>query len=105
MKNNRILVIKFEDFVLNFNKNKRICKFLNVDKDILLKDTNLFSLEFSRSNIYKAKKFLSKNELKLIKKNLENIYNGKKGLIERVKYPFCGSKNLQSIYKKKINEI
>ena len=69
-KNNRILVIKFEDFILNFNKeNKRICKFLNIDKDISFKkNNNLFNLEFSRSNIYKSKKFLSKNELKLIKK-------------------------------------
>tara|TARA_Y100000591_G_C21734267_1_gene645794 strand:- start:86 stop:1081 length:996 start_codon:yes stop_codon:yes gene_type:complete len=72
LKNNRILVIKFEDFILNFDKeNKRICKFLNINKNISFKKNNkLFNIEFSRSNIYKSKKFLSKNELKLIKKNL-----------------------------------
>ena len=72
LKNNRILVIKFEDFIQNIDKyNKRICNFLNIDKNISFKkNNNLFNLEFSRSNIYKSKKFLSKNELKLIKKNL-----------------------------------
>ena len=56
----------------------KVCRFMINDysaEDILFyskskKGNKLFNIEFSRSNIYKSQKFLSKNELNLIKKNL-----------------------------------
>ncbi len=75
LKDKRILVVKFENFVLNFKReNKRICRFLNIkEKNNFKKNSlNSFDIKFSRSNVYKSKKFLSKNEYQLIKKQLKN---------------------------------
>jgi len=75
LKDKRILVVKFENFALNFKKeNKRICRFLNIkEKNNFKKNSlNIFDIKFSRSNVYKSKKFLSKSEYQLIKKQLKN---------------------------------
>ena len=75
LKDRRILVVKFQNFLLNFDReNKRICKFLNIkDKNNFKKNSSsIFDIKFSKSNIYKAKKFLSKHEVELIEKKLKN---------------------------------
>ena len=66
---NFILEIKFENFIQKFSsENKKIEKFLNLKKNI----KNSFDFEFSRNNVFKAKKNLSNNELNFIKKELKN---------------------------------
>ena len=63
-----IIFIKFEDFALNFEKEKKkIEKFLGLKPKI----NNNFDYNFTRNNAYKAKKYLSKKELSFIEKNLK----------------------------------
>ena len=67
----KILVIKFENFINDFEKqNKRLCKFLGIKEKILLK--NKFNFNSSKKNIYKSKKNLNKKKQDFIKKNLKN---------------------------------
>ena len=66
---NRILEIKFEDFINNFEKNKKMLnKFLGIN-DIEISN---FNYNYSKNNVYKAKNNLTKFELNYIKKNLRN---------------------------------
>ena len=74
IKNKKVLVVKFEDFVNNFNKeNKKICNFLNIKKNYKLRKNSeiLFDLEKSKKNLYKSKKFLTNYEYNLIEKKLK----------------------------------
>ena len=76
LKDKKILHVKFENFVNNFEKeNSRIIKFLNLSKKINFKTgtENIFNLNYSKKNIYKSKKYLTKYELKLIEKRLKNF--------------------------------
>ncbi len=66
---NKILEIKFEDFINNFEKNK---KKLNKFLDINNKEIYNFNHNYSKKNVYKAKHYLTKFELNYIKKNLRN---------------------------------
>lgn len=73
LNNKLILLVKYEDFINNFNKeNKKICKFLSISSNYKLKKNFYpkFNLEDSRKNLYKSKKFLSNHENLLIKKHL-----------------------------------
>ncbi|MDA9996081.1 sulfotransferase [Candidatus Pelagibacter sp.] len=71
IKNKKILHIKFENFVSNFNKeNLRLCKFLEIDEKFILRKNCLFKLEESKKNIGKSKKNLTKSEYNLIKSKL-----------------------------------
>lgn len=66
----KILVIKFENFVNDFEKqNKRLCKFLRIKEKTLL--INKFDINSSKKNIHKSKKYLNKKEQDLIKKKLK----------------------------------
>ncbi len=73
LKNKKILHIKFERFLNNFNiENKRLCKFLNVKENFKLRKNCMFDLDFSKKNIGKSKKNLSKYEINFIEKTLSN---------------------------------
>lgn len=65
---NNIREINFEKFLLNFNNEK---KKLNSFLKISNKMPSNFNHEISIKNIFKAEKFLSNNDLKLIKKKLK----------------------------------
>ena len=69
IKNSRnILCVKYEDFIINHNKeSKKLLKFLNIKK----KQKNRFNLEDSKKNIYKANIVLTKKEKHLIKSKLK----------------------------------
>ena len=74
IKNKDILIVKFENFLQNFEKeNKKICKFLSINKNFKLKKNPeiKFNLERSKNNIFKSKKNLSKFEYDLISKRLK----------------------------------
>ena len=72
LKNKKILQIKFENFVNNFDlENGKICKFLNIPKNFKLDNSSIFDLNYSKKNAYKSKKFLNKNEFKYIEKHLK----------------------------------
>jgi hypothetical protein len=74
IKNKKVLIVKFEDFVNDFNnQNKKICNFLNIKKNYKLRKNSeiLFNLEESKKNLYKSKKFLKNYEYKLIEKKLK----------------------------------
>ncbi len=76
LRHKDILVINFESFVTNFDKeNKKLCKFLKISSDYKLKKntSNLFDINFSKKNLYKSKFNLTKNEFSLIKKNLKDF--------------------------------
>lgn len=76
LKHKDILIINFESFVNNFDReNKRLCKFLNINKKFQLKKnySNLFNLEFSKKNLYKSKFNLTNDEFLLIKKKLKKF--------------------------------
>ena len=76
LKHKDILVINFEDFVTNFDKeNKKLCKFLNISNSFKLNKnySKLFNLEFSKKNIYKSKFNLTSYEFNLIKKKLKKF--------------------------------
>ncbi len=63
-----IMQINFEDFVLDFDtSSKKINNFLNIKK---IKNID-FDLENSKKNVFKAKKFLPKNEIKILEKNFK----------------------------------
>ena len=64
-----IMQINFEDFVLKFDSStEKINKFLNIKR---IKNIN-FDLENSKNNLLKAKKFLSRAELKILEKNFKD---------------------------------
>lgn len=66
---NKIIEIKFENFIENFYKEKKkLNKFLKIKQDI--KDN--FDHEFSKKNLYKAKDKLNKHELSYISKKLKD---------------------------------
>jgi len=74
IKNKKVLIIKFENFVNNFDKqNKNICKFLNIKENYKLKNNSeiLFNLKKSKINLHKSKKNLTNYEYKLIEKKLK----------------------------------
>ena len=74
IKNKKVLVIKFENFVNNFDKqNTNICKFLNIKKNYKLKNNSeiLFNLKKSKTNLQKSKINLTNYEYKLIEKRLK----------------------------------
>ena len=61
----KILEFSYEDFIINFNKNnKKLCEFLNLNQKIPSK----LNPKDSAKNIFKAKEFLERNELKYIEK-------------------------------------
>ena len=70
LKNNKkIIFIKYENFILNYEKEtKRLLRFLKLKK---LKNKK-FDINNSKKNIFKAKKILNKKELNLIEKKLKN---------------------------------
>ena len=66
---NSVIEIKFENFVLNFKKEKiRLEKFLKLSPQNVTK----FDYNFTKNNILKAKEKLDKTDLNYIKKNLNN---------------------------------
>ena len=66
---NKIIVIKFEKFIINFsNEKKKLDKFLKINHNT--KDN--FDHEFSKKNLYKAKYKLDKYELSYIEKKLKD---------------------------------
>mgnify|MGYP001182479375 CR=1 FL=1 len=74
LKNRLILNVKFENFINFFDKeNQRISKFLNIPQKFIFKknEEKIFDLNFSKKNLYKSKKFLSKYEFRLIEKKLK----------------------------------
>jgi hypothetical protein len=69
LENKKILKVRFEDFVLNFNKEcQKISRFLNLKKKINLKNNyeKVFNIKFSKTNVYKSKKFLTSREQRII---------------------------------------
>ena len=63
-----ILLIKYEDFIFNHeNESKKLLKFLQIKKV----DKNIFSIDDSKKNVYKAKDILTKKEKKLIEIKLK----------------------------------
>ncbi len=74
LKNKKILHVKFENFLNNFDyENERLCKFIGVKKNFILKKNCIFDLNTSKKNIAKSKKNLKKSEIKLIEKKLINF--------------------------------
>ena len=74
LKNNLILHVKFEDFIKSFDKqNEKICKFLGISKKIVFKHNKekIFDFNFSKKNVFKSKKNLSRREFNLIEKKLK----------------------------------
>ena len=58
-----ILLIKYEDFIFNHeNESKKLLKFLQIKKV----DKNIFNIDDSKKNVYKAKIILTKKEINLI---------------------------------------
>ena len=75
LKHKLILHVKFEDFINSFDcQNKKICEFIGISKNISFRNgkEKIFDLNFSKKNIYKSKKNLSKYEFNLIEKKLKN---------------------------------
>lgn len=71
LNNKKILIISFENFVNNFDKeNEKLCKFLGINKKFQLKNDNIFNIEISKKNVGKSKKNLSKYEIQYIEKRL-----------------------------------
>ena len=69
IKNNKNLIhLKFENFFKDDFDNSKLYKFLNIPK----KSVKNFDYKFTKNNIYKAKKNLSKYELRYLEKNLKN---------------------------------
>ena len=63
-----ILLIKYEDFIFNHeNESKKLLKFLQIKKV----DKNIFSIDDSKKNVYKAEAILTKKEKKLIEIKLK----------------------------------
>ncbi len=69
LKNSKnVLLIKYENFIFNHsNESKRLLKFLKIKKT----SKNLFNIEDSKKNIYKAEKVLTKKEKHLIETKLK----------------------------------
>ncbi|MDB4613187.1 sulfotransferase [Candidatus Pelagibacter sp.] len=68
-KMNNTLIIKYENFLENFDQEKkRLCKFININTRM----NSGFNVNSSKKNLYKAKKILTTKELKLIEKNLKS---------------------------------
>ena len=66
---NNTLIIKYENFLENFDQEKkRLCKFININTRM----KSGFNVNSSKKNLYKAKKILTTKELKLIEKNLKS---------------------------------
>ena len=71
LNNKKILIISFENFVNNFDKeNEKLCRFLGINKKFQLKNNNIFNIEISKKNVGKSKKNLSKYEIRYIEKRL-----------------------------------
>ncbi len=69
-KSNNILIIKYERFLENFEKEKKkLCKFIKIKANL----KSSFSVKNSKKNLYKAKKILSKYELNLIENQLKSF--------------------------------
>tara|TARA_Y100000768_G_C23962791_1_gene676260 strand:- start:121 stop:1086 length:966 start_codon:yes stop_codon:yes gene_type:complete len=74
-KNKKILKIDFEDFIINFqSKKKKINKFLSLKNE----KTSKFNIDYSKKNLFIAKKILSIRELKEIKIRLRKFLNWEK---------------------------
>ena len=72
LRNKKILHIKFENFLNNFEReNRRLCNFIGVKKSFQFKKNCNFDLNSSIKNISKSKKNLTKNEIRYIEKNLK----------------------------------
>ena len=77
-KNKKILNLKFEKVIFNFNKeNKKICKFLSIKENTKLNKMKYFNfnVQASKKNIGKFKKVLSSLEISKIEKNLKSFLN------------------------------
>ncbi|MAH99343.1 MAG: hypothetical protein CMA12_08445 [Euryarchaeota archaeon] len=73
--NKDIIKIKYENFLLNHEKeSKRLTKFIGI-KNFL----SSYDLNSSKKNLFKAKEFLSKKEIKKIKQNLKKYLQWPKG--------------------------
>lgn len=67
-ESNLLIKIKYENFILNYEKeSKKLLKFLNI-KNLKKKR---FDISKSKSNIFKAKNYLTNKELKYIEKKLK----------------------------------
>jgi hypothetical protein len=67
-KSKNVLLIKYEKFIINHrNESKKLLKFLKIKKI----DKNIFNIDDSRKNIYKADKVLTKKEKHLIETKLK----------------------------------
>ncbi len=74
LRNKKILHIRFENFITNFEyENERLCKFIGVKKKFALRKNCIFDLNKSSKNIAKSKKNLNKKELRIIEKKLNNF--------------------------------
>ena len=68
--NKYILKVSFEEFIINFQINKKkINKFLNLNNE---KNYN-FNLDYSKKNLFKAKQILNSKELNKIKVKLKKF--------------------------------
>ena len=73
-----ILVIKYENFIINHNnESKKLLKFLKIKKI----KKNTFNIDESRKNIYKANIILSKKEKNLIETKLKKYLQWPKKFI------------------------
>ena len=73
-KNSKILILKFEHIIKNFEKeNNKIINFLKIKKNIKLNEGVFFKFDLSQSekNIRKYKKVLNKKQINLIENKLK----------------------------------
>lgn len=71
-KDDKILELNFEDFVLDFkNKSTEICNFLNISDEI----DSLYNPILSKYNIGKYKEILNNNEISILKNSLSDCTN------------------------------
>ena len=65
----KTIIIKYENFFLNFNKEKeKLCERLNIN----IKDPDNFDLDYTKKNLFKFNKNLSNEEISFINKELKD---------------------------------
>lgn len=73
-KNKNVLFIRFEDFVLNYEKiSKKITKFLGLSEDTHINKLKYFNPEISKNNIGIYKTYKEQAAIKYIEKNLSKM--------------------------------
>lgn len=73
-KNKNVLLIRFEDFVFNYDKtSKKITKFLGLSESTHLNKRKYFNPEVSKNNIGIYKNYADQSAIKYIEKNLNKL--------------------------------